>query len=493
MYCAGVSRLYRNLLHPGHEAIAVAANQSTMYTPYLVAIAIVGKLVGLTPFAALQVAGVLNVLGMVASLCFLYSRVSMHRQWSLPAACGLVSMLLLHWFHIGWSSAFSLTNFQYIQAYPSTMGWSMAFLCFGLLEDLRKHRRLRDLGLLGFLISALLLNHLLTASWVVGIVGLFGIHVSISERSIAPLMWSLAAIAVAIVPLTLWPYASFFGQSSLMDVKENAPFGGLPWKEFPSLYGVGLVCFAFLFLRCYRHSFWFIAMLATLGALGLWNALGIGYGDRFALYATFFPHFVAGEVMALGIFAWLGLPTGMPQRSMAKEKTPWLRHVDRWVPIVVVASVCVSWLVAPLRIRAFESDDWGKLDSPLALHRRSPQHDDYYRRFEPLRPFLGTQDLVLTPATRAVFDLAGITGSSVVAAPNAHRVPDRFKRARQVHQFFHAKTSPQQRMALARRTEATRVLVPRSHLRLLPTLKRSFGEPLFRNRLWALFEVKKKE
>ena len=46
MYCAGISRLYENFLHPAHEAIDVPGSQSTVYTLHLVLVAALGKLFG---------------------------------------------------------------------------------------------------------------------------------------------------------------------------------------------------------------------------------------------------------------------------------------------------------------------------------------------------------------------------------------------------------------------------------------------------------------
>src|ERR1051325_2273286 len=42
LYCAGIARLYRNLLHPLHESLDLPSRESTMYTPYLVGVALLG-------------------------------------------------------------------------------------------------------------------------------------------------------------------------------------------------------------------------------------------------------------------------------------------------------------------------------------------------------------------------------------------------------------------------------------------------------------------
>jgi hypothetical protein len=40
MYCSGISRLYHDFRHPLHEALALPSEQSTVYTVYLVALAL---------------------------------------------------------------------------------------------------------------------------------------------------------------------------------------------------------------------------------------------------------------------------------------------------------------------------------------------------------------------------------------------------------------------------------------------------------------------
>lgn len=273
LYCAGISRLYRDMLHPMHESLNVPGSQSTMYTPFLVGTALLGKLFGTTAFRALQVAGVFNLVLFLFGAGFVFSRVSIHRQWWLPAACFIFTTLFLRWRYFGWSSETSLTNFQYIQPYPSTFAWALAFIAFGLLEDVRRKERLREFLALIAVLSLLLSSHVLTASWVVGIVGLYGVCVSVHKRSHRPLAWAIFAICAALLPVLLWPYASFFGQSSMLAAKEDSPFGRSPFVEFANLYGLAIPCVAYLWFRLRRHGFWVLGLVATLGALFVWRQL----------------------------------------------------------------------------------------------------------------------------------------------------------------------------------------------------------------------------
>ncbi|HVZ37468.1 MAG TPA: hypothetical protein VG963_33840, partial [Polyangiaceae bacterium] len=234
MYCAGVSRLYTSFLHPLHEAMDVPGTQSTVYTPYLIGVAALGRLARLTPYHALQVAGAFNIGAFAAGVAYFTSRHSLHGQWRLPAACFLLTTLCLRWLRFGWSSETSLTNLQYLQAYPSTLAWALAFSAFALTRDLQvsenRASRRRLVALLALLFAFLLLTHLLTASWVIGIVCLYGLVESVRRRSCLPLGQISIALLLALPLIALWPYAPFFSQTSLRKLEEGSVFGSQPWK-----------------------------------------------------------------------------------------------------------------------------------------------------------------------------------------------------------------------------------------------------------------------
>ncbi len=483
LYCAALARLYRDLLHPMHESLNVPGSQSMAYTPFLVSIALLGKLFGATPFRALQIAGLFNLSLFAFGACFLFSRVSIHRQWWLPAASFIFTTLFLRWLHFGWSSETSLTNLQYVQPYPSTFSWALAFIAFGLLDDVRTRRRPLELVALIAVISLLLACHVLTGSWVVGVVGLYGLWVSVQEKSARPLAWASFAIGAGLVPVLLWPYQPFFGQSSMQAVNEGSQFGRSPFIEFPNLYGLAIACFAYVLVRLRRHGFWLLALLATLGVLFVFRQAGMSYGNRYAFFAAFFPQFIVAEVMALGIFALLGpLPELSPSRKFA--------DLDRPLLVALLAVALTVWLPSPMLARARQTVEYGTLWSPRALLQRPSPHDAYYRQYAEVTALVSADDLVIMPVARAVLDFASITGASVVATPLAAKVPDGGQRFRDVNRFFDPKASPRERVGIAEKYGATKVLVPSWLFILLPELVESFGEPIHHGEAYALFRVK---
>jgi hypothetical protein len=489
LYCAGIARLYRDMLHPLHEAINLPSSQSTLYTPLLVSVALVGKLVGATPFGALQIFGIFNLFLLLAGACFLFSRASIHRQWWLAAACFIFVLLFLRWHHFGWASEISWTNLQYIQPYAGTFAWAMAFFAFGLLEDLRKRGRWIDLAALTGILSLLLSIHMLTASWVVGVIGLCAVWVSIQRRSVRPLAWAAAAVSVGLIPALLWPYAPFLDQigdtplvRSIRFINSREPWGKAPLAEFPTLYALAAPCFAYVWWRLRRHGLWFVALVATLGAVWLLRQLGQLHGNRYAALAVFSAQFVVAEVVTLGIFALLGpLPELDPGRRFAR--------LDRPLSIAVLAIVALSWLVSPMRATARQTEEYGRLPSVRALLRRPSARDAYYRQFSDLAPHVNTADVVMMPVSRSVLDFASITGASVVATPLTMRVVDGNARFHAVRRFFDAKTNGETRVAIANQYGATKILLPSSAFFLLPALTETFGEPIMVGEQHALFAI----
>ena len=483
MYCAGISQLYRNFLEPLHEAMDAPGSQSTTYTFYLVVLAAFGKVFGATPYRVLEVAGAFNLLAYCLGAAYLYSRFSLHRRWWLPAACFVYASTCVRWLHFGWSSELSLTNLQYIQSYPSTLAWALAFFSFGLAHDVQQHRRVRDVAILAAVLAVALLTHVLTASWMIGIVGLHASWSAARRRDIRLLVRPGLAVAAAVALASLWPYSPFFGQSSMSNVPEGSPFGASPLRDFPTAYALALPCIVYLIVRFRRHAFWVLAFLATLGALALWRHRGFTFGNRYSFFAAFCAHFVIAEVMALGVLALVGRLREPPRARLAA----WL---DRPLAIAVLALALVSWVPSPMGERAARATDYGKLLSPFELLRLESPLEAYYREVEELVPFIGPSDRVITPVTRAVFDFATVTGARMVSSPNAWLVPERVPRQRDMNLFFSRGAKPRDRDAIVRRRHATRVLLPRSHFVYLGGLLQQLGEPLYRSDRYVVWAVK---
>ncbi len=482
IYCAAVSRLFADLANPGHETLAAPTSQSTAYTPYLVLIAALGRGAGVTPYRALQFAGLANLLIYVCAVRFLFARYSMHSNHRLAAVCFVAVGLLLHWEHFGWSSEISLLNLQFVQAYPSTLGWSLSFLAFGLVEDLRRRFRLRSALLLSLTLTLLLTVHVLTASWAIGTVGILALHAALARRDPKLLAPTAAAVATALVLADLWPYAWLFGQGSMTRVQEPSRFGAHPWHDLANLYVVAVPSAAWLVLRARRHTVWVWGLAASYVALLSWRALGISFGNRYAFYMGFFAQFMVAEVVAAGLLVMVRA------RVRLTSALSWARSDSILALFVVLVAVCAS-LPSPMMRLATSPRSPIALEGPLELLAQPSPHDAYYRRYAALAFYLGPSDVVMTPTTRAVFDIAATTGARFVSSPNAIKVPDVAQRYEAAAMYFRPGVGELVRSTLLERFGVTKVLLPAASGGLLPELRRELGSPIFQDPRMALFAV----
>ena len=77
VYIAAVHALYRNLWQPSDVSLGVPTGNAQIYSPYLILVALTGKLLGVTPYRALQFAGIVNIAlyaAAVTAFCRRFSR-----------------------------------------------------------------------------------------------------------------------------------------------------------------------------------------------------------------------------------------------------------------------------------------------------------------------------------------------------------------------------------------------------------------------------------
>jgi hypothetical protein len=470
-YAAGLKQLFQDLVHPAHEAMKAPGSQSTVYTPYLVVAGALGRLTGLTPYRTLQVAGLANLVIYLCGIQYFMRRYSMHPHTALASAMFLLVSLFLRWDHFGWSSETSLLTMQFVQAYPSTIGWGMALFIFGLVEDLNRQRRPLRIAALVALLALLLLTHLITASWVIGTIGLRAIYLFARDRNWRFPVFLLAAIGAAVALATLWPYSPFLGQGSLTAVKVASLFGKTPFTDFANLYLVALPCAAWLLTRRRRHLFALIAFAAAFGALLLFRSLGINYGDRYSFFMAFWAHFLVAEAATAGVLALFNrLETAQP------PPPTWL---DRPAAVALLVAVAVACLPSPMW-RLEGGRGVAPLLPPAVLWRMPSTHDLYYGQLAGLDRHLQRGDMVMMPVNRWTFDLAALTGAWVVSSPYAHRVPDYKSRDADILMFLAEGTTPATRLDILNRYCANKVVMA-ANFPGNAELERMFGEPIYRD------------
>jgi hypothetical protein len=479
-HSASVSSLYRNFAHPSHEAMAVAGNQSEVHTPYIVAVATAGRMLGVTPYRALQLAGVANLLLYAWAVWFFFRTFSLlPGSWVPPVVFLLVSLFLrnrLFW----WASETSFASIRLIQAYPSLFGWAVALTAFSLAERYLRRPRFAYLAVLVVLVWSLVLSHNLTGSWVVLILGLralLALFAAPKERRLAFALGATVAGAIALTPI--WPYFDIFGARGLLGIPEASEFGDHPFRDLAGLYALALPA-AGVFLRFRKHVFWVAGFVATFAALQLFRSLGFDYGNRYAFFQAFFAQAIVAEAAGLSIAILLRQRWRLPEDFSVQ---PALRAAA----ISYLGAVILLTVAAPA---AWEErrEDRGLL-SFAQLAESPPTHDAYYAQLGEIGRHLSGNDVVMMPVEHATWNVAAITGAHVVVSPFAYRVPDYADRVRDVARYFSPGCPASERHRIARRYGVTKVLVTLRYLDRAVELAGALGQPIAQTPTLTLFRA----
>lgn len=481
-HVASIASLYRDFLHPSHEAMPVPAEQSEVHTPYIVAVAGIGRLLGVTPYRALQLAGLANLVFYAWAIWFFFRTFSvLRRSWVVPAAFLAVSLFLRsRLFH--WASETSFATLRWIQAYPSFFAWGAALTAFALAERFFRRPRAAFAVAIGFLVWVLLLSHSLTASWVIGILALRALLEAFRgaggwKRAIA-----LAGVVGggALIALS-WPYFDIRTSPGLLRIREGSEFGDHPFRDMAGLYAVALpAAAAFLLIR--RHAFWIAAFLATFAALLCFRSLGFDYVNRYAFFQAFFAQALVAE--AVGIAAAVARRrTG----DVEGEIAPRLRAA-----FVLIAVAALAFTLASPVVRQ-ERREGRPLLSFRELFERPSSHDEYYATLGEVGRHLDESDLVMMPVEHAAWDVAAITGARVVASLFSYRVPDYPERLRNVTRYFTGGTPAEERARIARAYGVTKVLVTDRYSDLVGEISRALGAPIARAGTLVLFDARSRE
>ena len=479
-HCAAVASLYRNFLHPSHEAMRVPGNQSEVHTPYIIAVAALGRSLGVTPYRALQFAGVANLVFYAWAVWFFFRTFSaLPGSWIVPVSFLLVSLFLRNRL-FAWSSETSFASVRWIPAYPAFFAWGVALTGFALAEHFFRRPRVLPLLGIGFLVGILLLSHNLTGTWMIGILGLralWELHEKSEERRAAAL--GLAVVAGVLLTLC-WPYFDILRSAVFLRIPEASGFGDHPFADMAGLYAVAVPA-ALLFLLLWRHRFWVAAFGATFLALQAFRAFGINFGNRYAFFQAFFAQAFVAETIGFGAALLLRRKNELPE------------NVPSW-PVLRWAFVALGSAALVLTAASPAARDERRHGRPLLsfqeLFELPSTHDTYYARLGEIGERLKDSDVVMMPVEHAAWDVPSITGARVVASLSAYRVPDYGRRCLDVHRFFSAGTDPHQREAILRSYRVTKILLTPTVRDREAELAPVLGPAVARNASLALFEVR---
>jgi hypothetical protein len=454
-YAAGVSALQISLWDPAHESIAaspqdgVGRTSTIIYTPYLVAVGALARVLDVSAYRALQVAGLLNLVFFVLALLAFLRTFGRSRSPALAAAFFVAVMLVLRAEEVGWSSETSASTMTQIQAYPSVFAWGLALALFVWAEGFLARGHVGRLAAVVVGQTLLLLSHTLTGSWVFGILGLRGLWLlrPAADGTLRARARRVGALfvgqGIAVGLCLAWPWSSFLRLFGFLGHAEVFP--ATPISTFWPLWAVALPCCLWCAWRGV-HRFWLLALVASSCVYLLAHGLSVDFLARYVFFAAFCGQLVLADCMALALETWWSTSTAAPPPTR-------LRPRERWAlsAVAMAALALMTWPGWPATS--------SRLLPPGQLWQAPSSHQTFYAAYGPLRDVLGPKDVAMMPLSGHNWALAATTGARLVATPLMHLIADHQRRQDDVRRFYATSTAPQERLAIARRHGVTKVLV----------------------------------
>jgi hypothetical protein len=492
VYLAAIHSLYRDMWHPHDVSLDVKSGYSAFFSPYIVLVALAGKILGVTPYRALQLAGIFNVALYAWSITLFCRTFSAVPKSPWPPLLLLGVSLFLRFNIYSWSSETSYITLSIIQAYPSFLGWSLALFSFAITERIVQRRSAGALIGLALLIAFFARTHAITASWAIGTIGLRALYLlfaaaaqlygegKFSSAALRPaLLTSLsidAALALGIGVSLLWPYYSPLVFLQFAGIAENSPFGSNPFAIMPVTY---LLAAAALLISPHRriYQFWIVAFVATLGAWAAFRLIGLQYGDRYAFFMAFFAQFIVADCAAVALTRFLS-PTEEPRIGPRRAISA------LYLALFTTACAFTPALHNPQRSRILSLHAW---------RNGASAENAYYRTWAPLRAVIRPGEVVMViPSYQVVFDIPAVTGASIVALPIMVGVPDGSERQRSVERFFSPGQSQDIRLQELRRWHTTKVMLIPPVLDRSAEMEALLGPPVWRDETRIIFAVEPK-
>lgn len=470
LYLAAVSSLYADFGSPAHETLPIPGGYSHLFSPYIVGVAGLGRVLGLGDYEILQFAGLANLLFYAGAVVLFFRSFSLfERSWYPPTMFLIVSTLLYNnYYH--WSSELHLRTVVSTVAYPSFLAWALALAGFAWANDFLKDGGAWKLIAVVVVTWLALLTHPLTASWMILTLGLLGL-LSLATKPRDRVRTSVLAgsILAGAAATYLWPY------TNLADLVVNAtaiteapPFLNEPFKARLWLYVLAAPCFAYL-VWVRRHAFLLLGFVGTfLAYLMLTRVLQVDFFARYIFFQAFFAQVAVAELASMGPVVYSqsrsGAGSGGPSAWLARAKA-----------YAFPAGVISLAILAPGTREAFAR---GHLEPPWELVHAQRASDVYSERFAELRQLLKRGDVLVAPWDSPDESIAAVTGARLVASPHALGAPDYRERMRDARSFFSPYATRAERHRLIEKYHVTWVLLWYPDPETLSIFEDQFGSPI---------------
>ena len=459
LHMAVLGRLLANPLHPG-DPVLVVGGTSAYYTPYTVALMLIGKATGASALPLYKFAGIVTT-GLLLTGLFRFVRSLTPARWAPPLAL----LGLLFWWGttvIAWSGFLSLVSFADTIAYPSTFATALTLHLWASLPA--KPLRMRRAIGLGFLLGIIAVTHQFTAiGTLIGVLAcLIARRETLLNRSALYALGIGAVVCLLVV--VAWPYYHLWNvtqtdQLSALDGQHHALY-----RHATRWYGFGILALAALALRFWRDKTdQLVLLFLGSGAIVAYGAVS-GHWS----YGRSWPMVMLAAQVALAIAA-------------AEAKKPQLRFA--WAVPIAAITVAGIWVQSSALLYVV----------PNALQHNVSRIVDTSQKKAPLphldwlRGHIKEGDVVLADQPTAQ-DMVAAHGGYGVASPWI--LPDFpfalwTQRKNEVATFFAPDSDPAARQALLSRYNVHWILLaPGEHLPegvpATPTASDPLGYRLYR-------------
>jgi hypothetical protein len=205
-HAAVVRELAADPLSPGNPLVATG-DPHPMFSPYTLAVALLVRVLGVSPVTALAAAGLFNFV-----LLAVFLRAFVVRLLGRDATLFALLFLLVLWGHAPWfySGFLHIDALGYVASYPSTFAIALMLAAFALELDLvsgraSSRKSLASLGGLALVTAVVIVTHPLTA--IPTCIGMSALAVDTPRGERTRSVVSIgAAIVAAFVVASAWPY-----------------------------------------------------------------------------------------------------------------------------------------------------------------------------------------------------------------------------------------------------------------------------------------------
>ncbi len=398
---------------------------SIYYSPYMLALALPGKLIGLSAYSLYKLAAVVNI-GLLLTGLYRFTRTVSRSRWAPPLA--LVGVLF--WWGTTafvWSGFLSLISFGDSEAYPSTIATALTLHLWAWLNDggrtLTSPRR--SLGA-GALLALVLLIHQFTGlSAVIGCAAILlaQYRIVFSRAALKPLALGLLGCAAVILA---WPYYHLWnvGQG---DLEMLDPVHKALYSNADALVRDGArrrLRGALAFRWWHKRTDVLVLMFLGLGAV-----VGYGWASHHWSYGRSWPMLMLVAQVATAV-------------AVVESRPGWMRRA--WTVPVALCTAIGVWTQCGVVLFLVPNSVEHTVSSALGRYgwvESIPHIDELDRYFAP-------GDVVAASGQSGQFEVAGHGSYNVTSPWYLPEIPRPEQAARDTaeNEIFAPSTSPAERL-----------------------------------------------